>query len=240
MIVRQIKVAFYHNVKTGEWCKNAPDKYGDEYYNDFDFNEYRSSADFQKDSDDPTKSPNRKRFWRLRKHLFTKFTNSGKLSKTELNGLSSDEAEVFKNAAEEKLAAMLKLESETKADTKRALELAKIVNSANWDNIQNKDLAVIKVKDSHSKWYSNGVGEMHIPSEYLTVVPVSVAKEAKKLQDIRRKHQNDSTFDFTKTTYKSHEIRVADHNNQDSYADIDSTTDDWTKIFNCDFLPYNL
>ena len=38
MIVRQIKVAFYHNVKTGEWCKNAPDKYGDEYYNDFDFN----------------------------------------------------------------------------------------------------------------------------------------------------------------------------------------------------------
>ena len=237
MIVRQIKVAFYHNIKTGEWCKNAPGKYGDEYYDDFDFSEYRSSADFQKDSDDPTKSPNRKRFWRLRKHLFTKFTNSGKLSKTELKGLSTDEAEVFKNAAEEKLAAMLKLESETKADTKRALELAKIVNSANWDNIQNKDLAVIKVKDSHSKWYSNGVGEMHIPSEYLTVVPVSVAKE---LQDIRRKHQNDSTFDFTKTAYKSREIRVADHNNQDSYADIDSTTDDWTKIFNCDFLPYNL
>ena len=235
MIVRQIKVAFYHNVKTGEWCKDAPEKYGDEYYNDFDFNEYRSSADFQKDSDDPTKSPNRKRFWRLKKHVFTKFTNSGKLSKTELNGLSSDEAEVFKNAAEKKLATMLKLESETNADTKRALDLVEIVNSANWDNIQNKDLAVIKVKNSHSSWYNGGEGELHSPSEYLTVVPDSVVKEAKELQAIRRKHQNDATFDFSNTSYKCREIRVADHNNQDSYADVDSTNDDWTKIFNCEF-----
>lgn len=235
MIVRKIKVVFYHNKKTDEWCKDAPEKYGDEFYNDFDFSEYRSSADFQKDSDDPTKSPNRKRFWRLRKHVFTKFTNNGKLSKTELNGLSTDEAKVFKNAAEEKLAVMLDLEAQTKADTERALKLAKIVNSANWDNIQNKDLAVIKVKDSHSKWYSNGAGEIHIPSEYLTVVPVSVAKEAKELQAIRRKHQNDSTFDFSKTSYKCREIRVADHDNQDSYVDIDSTNADWTKVFNCNF-----
>ena len=235
MIVRQIKVAFYHNAKTGEWCKNAPGKYGDEYYDDFDFSEYRSSADFQKDSDDPTKSPNRKRFWRLKKHVFTKFTNSGKLSKTELKGLSTDEAEVFKNAAEEKLAAMLKLEYETKADTKRALKLVKIVNSANWDNIQNKGLAVIKVKTSHSNWYNGGEGELHSPSEYLTVVPVSVAKEAKELQAIRKKHQDDPSFDFNSTSYKCREIRVADHNNQDSYADVDSTNDDWTKIFNCEF-----
>ena len=130
---------------------------------------------------------------------------------------------------------MLKLESETKADTKRALDLAEIVNSANWDNIQNKDLAVIKVKTSHSNWYDGGEGELHSPSEYLTVVPVSVVKEAKELQAIRRKHQNDATFDFSSTSYKCREIRVADHDNQDSYADVDSTKDDWTKIFNCEF-----
>lgn len=109
----------------------------------------------------------------------------------------------------------------------------KIVNSANWDNIQNKGLAVIKVKTSHSNWYNRGEGELHSPSEYLT----SVAKEAKELQAIRKKHQDDSSFDFSITSYKCREIRVADHDNQDSYADadVDSTNNDWTKIFNCEF-----
>lgn len=27
MIYRKIKVTYYHNNKTGEWCKNAPAKY---------------------------------------------------------------------------------------------------------------------------------------------------------------------------------------------------------------------
>lgn len=77
---------------------------------------------------------------------------------------------------------------------------------------------------------------MHAPSEYLTIVPVAVAKEAKELQKIRRKHQGDSTFDFAKTSYRTIEIRVSDHDNQNSLADIDSANQDWTKIFNCDFV----
>lgn len=236
MIERKIKVTYYHNDKTGEWCKDAPAKYDEEYYNDFDLSEYRDYDVYKKDSDDPTKSPNRKRFWSFKKHVFSKFTNKGRLSKSELNGLPEEEAKVFKADAEKQLAAMLELEASTKADTEKALKLANIVNSANWDNLHDKDFAVIKVKDSHSNWYKGGLGTMHAPSEYLTVVPVSVAKEAKQLQEIRRKHQGDPTFDFAKTNYRTIEIRVSDHDNQDSFADIDSTTKDWTKIFNCDFI----
>lgn len=237
MINREIEVVFYNNYKTGEWCKDAPEKYGDEYYDDRDFNSYFSYEEFKKDSDDPEKSPNRKRFWSRRKRVFTKFTNSGKLSKSELKDMAADEVKIFKQEAEKKLASVLQIEADTEKDTERAIELAEIVNSANWDCISDKELAVIKVKTSHSSWYSNGEGSLHAPSEYLTLVPVSVVKEAKELQAIRKKHQNDSTFDFSATTYKCKEVRVADHDNQDSYADIDSTdAADWTNIFNCDFL----
>lgn len=236
MIEREIKVTYYHNNKTGEWCQDAPAKYDEEYYNDLDLNEYNDYDAYKADSDDPTKSPNRKRFWSFKKHVFSKFTNNGKVSKSELKGLSADEAKVFKTEAEKQLAAMLKLESTTKVDTDRALKLAKVVNNANWDGLDDKDFAVIKVKNSHSSWYNGGLGEMHAPSEYLTVVPLAVAKEAKELQNIRRKHQGDSTFDFAKTNYRSKEIRVADHDNQDSYADVDAVNEDWTKIFNCDYI----
>lgn len=236
MIVREIKVTYYYNNKTGEWCKDAPAKYDSEYYNDLDFSEYRDLDAYQADSNDSTKSPNRKRFWNVKKHVFSKFTNSGKLSKSELKGLPDDEAKVFKAEAEKQLAAMLELESSTKADTEKAIKLAKVVNNANWDGLTDNDLAVIKVKNSHSNWYKDGLGEMHAPSEYLTVVPVAVAKEAKELQNIRRKHQGDSTFNFAKTNYKTREVRVADHDNQDSYADVDSVNEDWTKIFNCDYI----
>lgn len=236
MIEKEIKVTYYHNNKTGEWCKDAPEKYDEDYYNDFNLSEYRDYDAYKKDSDDPTKSPNRKRFWNFKKHVFSKFTNKGKLSKTELNGLPENEAKVFKADAEKQLAAMLELETSTKADTKKALKLADIVNSTNWDDLSDKDFAVIKVKNSHSNWYKGGLGEMHAPSEYLTVVPVAVAKEAKELQNIRRKHQGDSTFDFAKTNYRTREIRVADHANQESYADIDAVNEDWTKIFNCNFI----
>lgn len=244
MIVRQIKVAFYHNVKTGEWCNDPSKKYGNEYDDDLPISQYWSTAAYQKDSDDPTKSPNRKRFWHKEVHVFKKFTNNGKLSKTELRNLAEDEVAIFKPIAERKFAAEIAkekmFERDRDKDTARALELKAIVDNANWENIQNKNLAVIKVKDSHSKWYSNVIGEMHVPSEYLTVVPVSVAKEAIELQKIRRKHQGDPKFNFWETSYKCREIRVADHDNQDNYSEIDPTYEKWEDIFNCDFLPYNL
>lgn len=96
---------------------------------------------------------------------------------------------LIKPVAETKLKRVLKLEKTTTADTKKALQLINIINQANWDNLTAHDLAVIKAKSSHSRWYTSGLGSMHQPSEYLTVVPVSVAKEAKLVQKIRRKHQ---------------------------------------------------
>lgn len=236
MIEREIKVTYYHNNKTGEWCKDAPAKYDEDYYNDFNLSEYRDYDAYKKDSNDPTLSPNRKRFWNVTKRVFHKFTNTGKLSKTELKNLPENEVKFFKDDAEKQLAQILKLEESTKADTEKALKLVDIVNSANWDNLNDKDFAVIKVKNSHSSWYKGGLGEMHAPSEYLTVVPVAVAKEAKELQNIRRKHQGDSTFDFAKTNYRTREVRVSDHDNQDSFADVDAVNEDWTKIFNCNFI----
>lgn len=236
MIVRNIKVTYYHNYKTGEWCKDAPAKYDEEYYNDLDLSEYSDYDAYKADSNDSTKSPNRKRFWNFKKHVFSKFTNSGKLSKTELNGLPEGEARIFKAEAEKQLADMLELETSTKADTEKAMKLAQVVNNANWDGLTDSELAVIKVRTSHSNWYKGGEGELHTPSEYLTVVPTTVAKEAKELQNIRRKHQCDSTFNFAKTNYRIRVIRVADHDNKDSFADIDSVNKDWTKSFNCDYL----
>lgn len=232
MINQKVQVTYYHNNKTGEWCQNAPDKYGNEYYDDLSINNYWNYEDYKKDSDDPAKSPNRKRFWSIKKHIFNKFTNKGKLSKSELKGLSIDEAKIFKANAEKQLAEILKIEKSTNVDMEKALKLVNIVNSTNWDNLTNKDFAIIKVKTSHSKWYKHTSNKIYTPSEYLTLVPVVVAKQAKELQAIRRKHQNDPTFDFNKTNYKTKTVRVADHENHGNYADIDSTKTDWTKLYN--------
>lgn len=221
MINRKIDFTYYNNLKTGEWCQDAPDKYFFEFYG-------LQPTHYKIDPDILAKSPNREKFWRCKHYVFTKFTNKGELSKTELADFSDDEIKVIKPIAEQKLADLLALEAQTEADTKRALELAKIINAVNWDDLSDNDLAVIKIKTSHSDWYKSDSGELHTPSEYLTLVPLSVVKEAKELQAIRRKHQNDSTFDFLKTSYYTREVRIADH----GIADIDACDDDnWTKVY---------
>lgn len=74
----------------------------------------------------------------------------------------------------------------------RAIALAKIVNNASWYQ--------------HS-------GELNDVSHYLYQVPAKVANQAKELQAIRRKHQNDDSFDFVATSYLTKEVRIADHDN---------------------------
>lgn len=92
-------------------------------------------------------------------------------------------------------------------------------------------MTVIKEKSSHSNWYQND-GDLYAPSLYLTLVPSSVAEEAKELQNIRRKHQEDPEFDFFKTSYKTKEIRVADHENNSSAEYIDCTkNEEWEKDY---------
>ncbi|WP_294760533.1 hypothetical protein [uncultured Lactobacillus sp.] len=227
MINRKITVTYEFNKITKEFCENAMEKYPNCYNYDLD-------------------DPNHISNWIDGKITFESFTNTGKVSKSEFSKKRYKERFInfVKPIAERKFAEEIAkekmLDHDRDKDTARALELKAIVDNANWENIQDKDLAVIKTKMSHSKWYSNGEGQLHSLSEYLTVVPVSVAKEAIELQKIRRKHQDDPKFDFWRTSYKCREIRVADHDNQDSYSEIDPTYENWENIFNCDFLPDSL
>lgn len=134
---------------------------------------------------------------------FTNFTNKGKVSKPQRSKF-----DLVNQKAEELLQARLDIKNNTKADMQRAIALAKIVNNASWDD----DFVTIKGKTSHSSWYQHS-GELNDVSHYLYQVPAKVANQAKELQAIRRKHQNDDSFDFVATSYLTKEVRIADHDN---------------------------
>ncbi|WIU42474.1 hypothetical protein LFP01_00024 [Lacfervirus LFP01] len=157
---------------------------------------------------------------------FTLFTDRGKVSKTQASAY-----QIVNEEAERKLAKELEVESQREADEKRAKELSQKINhyfEANninqveieWDELtqgafddsKTPGWVTIKIKTSHSNWYQ-GAGEMHSPSVYYTQVPTAVDQEARELQSIRRKHQNDFKFDFFRTDYAKRIIREADHDN---------------------------
>ncbi|MFK5676043.1 hypothetical protein [Ligilactobacillus sp. LYQ60] len=146
-----------------------------------------------------------------KERLFTRFTNKGKVSKPQRSSLA-----IINERAEELLQQELQIESEREVDTARALELVEIVDNAFMNTDKNTKWVTIKTKTSHSAWYRYG-GQLHTPSLYLTQVPASVEEQARELQSIRRKHQNDSMFDFNKTSYLKQEIRIADHDNGGYY-----------------------
>lgn len=157
---------------------------------------------------------------------FTRFTNRGKVSKTQASAYR-----IVNEEAERKLAKELEVESQREADEKRAKELAHKINhyfkdnnlssdEVEWDIIDKGSFydgktpgwVTIKTKTSHSEWYQ-GAGELHSPSVYYTQVPVAVEQEARELQAIRMKHQDDFKFDFFETDYAKRIIREADHQN---------------------------
>lgn len=156
---------------------------------------------------------------------FTAFTNKGKVSKPQRS-----KYEVVNEEAERKLQERLALKAQTAIDLPRAIELAKVVNEAfenkkdslffDYDYIENGDFddsktpgwVTIKVKSSHSNWYDND-DVFNAPSTYYYQVPVEVEAQARELQAIRKKHQNDDTFNFWKCDYYKREVRVADHSN---------------------------
>lgn len=154
---------------------------------------------------------------------FTAFTNKGKVSKPQRS-----KYEMVNEEAERKLQERLELKKQTKIDLPRAIELAKVVDKAfkdkmsdlfmEYDYVEEGDFddsktpgwVTIKVKTSHSNWYKD---VDNAPSTYYYQVPVDVEKEARELQEIRRKHQDDNTFSFLKCDYYKREVRVADHLN---------------------------
>ena len=148
-----------------------------------------------------------------RKRTFTSFKNDGTISKAqrtfEANSkLSVEDQERIFEKAEKMLANQLNVQSDTEKDMQRAMELAVIINIADF----NSEMVTIKAKNSHSKWYQHG-GEGHMVSFYYTQVPAAVEAEARELQAIRKKHQGNDLFDFNATAYKTIEIRIADHDN---------------------------
>lgn len=156
---------------------------------------------------------------------FTAFTNKGKVSKSQRS-----KYEEVNEKAEQKLQERLALKEQTKVDLPRAIELAKVVDKAfenkindlflEYDYLENGDFddsktpgwVTIKVKTSHSNWYSND-DVFNAPSIYYYQVPVEVAEQAKELQAIRKKHQGDNSFSFYKCDYMKRKVRVADHPN---------------------------
>lgn len=158
--------------------------------------------------------------------VFTLFTNQGKVSKTQASTY-----QIVNEEAERMLAEELEIESQREADEKRAKKLAHKINhyfkdnglsseEVEWDILNKGSFydgktpgwVTIKVKTSHSSWYQ-GAGELHSPSIYFTQVPLAVEQEARELQAIRMKHQNDFKFDFIETDYAKRIIREADHQN---------------------------
>ena len=157
---------------------------------------------------------------------FTLFTNRGKVSKTQASAY-----QIVNEEAERKLAKELEAESQREADEARAKELAHKINhyfkdnhlssdEVEWDIIDKGGFydaktpgwVTIKIKTSHSAWYQ-GAGELNSASTYHTQVPTAIEKEARELQAIRRKHQNDQEFDFLGTDYAKRVVREADHQN---------------------------
>lgn len=148
-----------------------------------------------------------------RKRTFTSFKNDGTISKSQRifdanSKLSVEDQERIFEKAESEMRQQIAIKADTEKDMQRAMELAVIVNCADF----NGEMVTIKTKTSHSKWYQHG-GEGHMVSFYYTQVPVAVEAEARELQDIRRKHQNNDLFDFNATAYKTVEVREADHDN---------------------------
>ena len=160
-----------------------------------------------------------------RTEKFTVFTNKGKVSKSQRS-----KYDVVNEEAERKLQERLALKAQTAIDLPRAIELAKVVDKAfedkmndlfleydyleegDFDDSKTPGWVTIKIKTSHSNWYDND-DVFNAPSTYHYQLPIEVEKEARELQAIRRKHQGDNTFRFWECDYRKREVRVADHSN---------------------------
>ena len=97
------------------------------------------------------------------------------------------------------------------SESKYMIEWDYIKEDMRFDDSLTPGWVTIKIKMSHAKWYDSDEGFGHAPSTYYYQVPACVEKEANELQKIRRKHQNDNTFNFWITDYPKRVVREADH-----------------------------
>lgn len=199
MIKEKILVEYCVDIVTKKVAINAEELYGNKPYKDW--------GD-----------------WMDEKREFNVFKNNGKVSKTDRSRF-----EVVNAEAERLLAERLKIKSESAEDLKTAIKLAKKINEAfrecngtyiewnvlekgGFDDSKTPGWKTLFIKNSHSDWYDSE-GSEHMRTEYWNQVPECVFKEAKKLREIRKKHENDDSFDFIACEYLTQKIRVADHFN---------------------------
>lgn len=160
---------------------------------------------------------------------FTKFTNTLKLSKTEHTPFDFMRV-LARPAAGQIFNELEKLQRDLIQNQERANKLAAIVNNAQgWDNnLYEGRWKIVKEKYSTSKWY-NRPDVINQRSQYLYLVPASVADEGEELVSIRRQYQNNPNFNFYDCDHYELELRVADHYNG-SCADFDISFDDFDKL----------
>lgn len=135
------------------------------------------------------------------------FKNNGHVSIRDCSSI-----DLVNQEAERLLQEELKIEAEGEKDHERAVQLAKIINEADYENAT--EWVIIKEKTSHSKWYQSWNGFGHSPSIYEYAVPADVADLAKEHFKIRRKHQGDPLFEFFDNDIKYRVTRISDHDNE--------------------------
>lgn len=123
--------------------------------------------------------------------------------------LSDDKRNELEERMTPKTFTAKEINNDTETDMKRALKLANLINSTDF-NASTKDLKTVKSYTSQSKWYENeGFG--HMRSTYNECVPAELFEAAKELRSIRKKHQGNEKFNFDTTDYKTVTISDTDH-----------------------------
>lgn len=161
---------------------------------------------------------------------FHKFTNTLKLSKTEHTPFDFMRV-LARPAAAQLFNEIEKLQRDLPKNQERANKLAKIVNNAQgWSNdLDEGQWKIVKEKYSTSKWY-NRPDVINQRSQYLYLVPASVAKEGKELVSIRKQYQNNPSFNFASCDHYEIKVRVADHDNEYYDEDYDISFDEFDKL----------
>lgn len=132
-----------------------------------------------------------------RERVFTKFTNDGKVSKSQRSQL-----QIVNERAEELLAAELLLERDREADELLAKELVEQIDYAYLNADENTVWGTVKVHTSHIP------DKFGFYKHYARQVPFEVVGLARQVSMIRRRHHLDPGFDFAGTTYLYQEVEM--------------------------------
>ena len=132
-----------------------------------------------------------------KERLFTKFTNKGKVSKSQRSCYQP-----INEQAEKLLAAELLVERDREADELLAKELVEQIDFCYLNADEDTVWGTVKVRSSHTP------DKFGFYKHYACQVPFEVVDMARRVSSIRRRHHLDPNFDFTGTTYLYQEVEM--------------------------------